>query len=109
MRYFVEFAYEGSPYHGWQRQPNAHSVQQEMEEAFSLLLGEPIQLTAAGRTDTGVHARYMMAHFDTSRGDLGAEWIHKLNIMFTKEILFFCKGRLSGFRRSYNCGTYPLS
>ena len=50
-----------------------------MEEAFSLLLGESVQLTAAGRTDTGVHARYMVAHFDISRDDLDEEWIAKLN------------------------------
>ena len=79
MRYFVEFAYEGTSYHGWQRQPNAHSVQQALEEGFTLLLGEPIQLIAAGRTDTGVHARYMVAHFDCNRDDLGPEWIGKLN------------------------------
>ena len=93
MRYFVEFAYDGSPYHGWQRQPNAHSVQEAMEEAFSLLLGESIQLTAAGRTDTGVHARYMVAHFDTTHEDLGPEWIHKLNSYFSESI------SLIGFHR----------
>lgn len=50
-----------------------------MEEAFTLLLGESVQLIAAGRTDTGVHARYMVAHFDISREDLGDDWIAKLN------------------------------
>lgn len=79
MRYFVEFSYDGTPYHGWQQQPNALSVQQVMEEAFSLLLGESVQLTAAGRTDTGVHARHMVAHFDITRDDLGDEWVAKLN------------------------------
>ena len=64
MRYFVTFSYDGSPFHGWQRQPNARSVQQVMEEAFSLILSEPVELTAAGRTDAGVHARMMVAHFD---------------------------------------------
>lgn len=64
MRYFAEFEYNGTRYHGWQFQPNAISVQEVMEKAFSLLLHTPIQLTAAGRTDTGVHARMMVAHFD---------------------------------------------
>lgn len=65
MRYFAEFEYNGTRYHGWQFQPNAISVQEVMEKAFSLLLHTPTQLTAAGRTDTGVHARTMVAHFDT--------------------------------------------
>ena len=57
-----------------------------MEEGFSLLLGEPIQLTAAGRTDTGVHARHMVAHFDCSREDLDTEWIIKLNSYLPESI-----------------------
>ena len=64
MRYFVFFSYNGTAYHGWQFQPNASSVQQQMESAFGTLLREPVTLTAAGRTDTGVHARLMVAHFD---------------------------------------------
>lgn len=66
MRYFVFFAYNGAGYHGWQSQPNALTVQQEMEQAFETLLQEHIALTAAGRTDAGVHASFMVAHFDTS-------------------------------------------
>tara|TARA_A200000113_G_scaffold56561_1_gene47735 strand:+ start:3524 stop:4282 length:759 start_codon:yes stop_codon:yes gene_type:complete len=66
LRYFVFFAYNGAGYHGWQSQPNALTVQQEMEQAFEKLLQEPIALTAAGRTDAGVHASFMVAHFDTS-------------------------------------------
>ena len=64
FRYFVELAYEGSAYHGWQRQPNAKSVQQVLEDAFSKLTRESVSLMGAGRTDTGVHARQMFAHFD---------------------------------------------
>lgn len=65
MRYFIYFSYRGTAYHGWQRQPNGISVQQVMEEAMSLIFAEPIALTAAGRTDAGVHAQLMVAHFDT--------------------------------------------
>ena len=64
-RYFVELSYNGSAYHGWQRQPNAMSVQQALEESLSKLTRERISLVGAGRTDTGVHARQMFAHFDT--------------------------------------------
>ena len=65
MRYFLKLAYNGSSFHGWQRQPNAGSVQQVLEEALSVVLRENTQLTGAGRTDTGVNARVMYAHFDT--------------------------------------------
>lgn len=65
MRYFIEFAYDGGAFHGWQRQPNALSVQQTLEEALATILGVPTPLTGAGRTDTGVHARQMYAHFDS--------------------------------------------
>ena len=64
MRYFVEFAYNGSAFHGSQRQPNAVSVQEVMEEAFTTVLRQPVALTFAGRTDAGVHAEQMFAHFD---------------------------------------------
>ena len=63
-RYFLEFHYTGKSYHGWQRQPNAISVQEVMEEALKTLLKKTIPLIAAGRTDTGVHAKQMFAHFD---------------------------------------------
>ncbi len=65
MRYFIEITYDGTPYHGWQRQPNAISVQEKLEEAVSTLLRRNISLTGAGRTDTGVHARQLFAHFDS--------------------------------------------
>ncbi|MBR2776691.1 MAG: tRNA pseudouridine(38-40) synthase TruA [Prevotella sp.] len=65
QRYFVTFSYDGTRYHGWQIQPNGDSVQQRLQEALSTLLREEICVTGAGRTDTGVHARMMVAHFDT--------------------------------------------
>lgn len=64
-RYFIQFSYDGTAYHGWQIQPNAVSVQQKLNEALSTLLRSPIETTGAGRTDTGVHAAKMTAHFDT--------------------------------------------
>ena len=64
MRYFIEISYDGTPYHGWQRQPNAMTVQEQLEEALSTLLRKTTSLTGAGRTDTGVHARQLFAHFD---------------------------------------------
>ena len=64
MRYFIEFSYNGTNYHGWQKQPNANTVQEEMEKCMSVLLQEEIELMGAGRTDSGVHATQMFAHFD---------------------------------------------
>ena len=64
MRFFITFAYDGTRYHGWQRQPNGITVQERLEEALSAVLRAPIEVTGAGRTDTGVHASMMVAHFD---------------------------------------------
>jgi tRNA pseudouridine38-40 synthase len=64
LRYFIKLAYNGTQYHGWQYQPNAASVQETMNKAFSVLLNTTINLMGAGRTDTGVHAKEMYAHFD---------------------------------------------
>ena len=62
MQYFIQLSYNGTPYHGWQRQPNAVTVQQTVEEALSTILRKPITIMGAGRTDTGVHAEMMYAH-----------------------------------------------
>ena len=64
QRYFIFLSYDGTHYHGWQSQPNALTVQQRLEEVLSLLMGSPTVVTGAGRTDAGVHARMMAAHFD---------------------------------------------
>ncbi len=63
-RYFLKLGYRGAPFHGWQIQPNAISVQEEIEKSISTLLRTPISIVGAGRTDTGVNARTMYAHFD---------------------------------------------
>jgi len=65
QRYFVRFSYDGGNYHGWQYQPNSISVQEVMTGKLQHLFGPDISITAAGRTDAGVHARNMYAHFDT--------------------------------------------
>ncbi|MDR2683123.1 MAG: tRNA pseudouridine(38-40) synthase TruA [Dysgonamonadaceae bacterium] len=72
-RYFVYLAYNGKNYCGWQVQPNGISVQQTLEQALTTLLQVPTGITGAGRTDAGVHARCMVAHFDTERPDLDTQ------------------------------------
>lgn len=67
MRYFITFAYRGTDFHGSQTQPNGNTVQAELEAAFATILREPIPLTFAGRTDAGVHAEKMVAHFDVAK------------------------------------------
>ena len=66
MRYFIRFAYDGTAFHGSQRQPNGITVQETMEKAIAMIFREEVPLTFAGRTDAGVHAREMYAHFDIS-------------------------------------------
>lgn len=67
MRYFIQFAYRGSDFHGSQRQPNGITVQEVLETALETILREPTPVTFAGRTDAGVHAEYMVAHFDSDK------------------------------------------
>lgn len=87
MRYFLELSYRGTAYHGWQRQPNAVSVQEVVETAMSTLLGKKIEITAAGRTDTGVHAEQMFAHFDVQLSVAEAkEFTFRLNRFLPEDI-----------------------
>lgn len=79
MRYFVAFSYFGEPYHGWQKQPNAITVQEVLETAFSTLLRETIVLMGAGRTDAGVHAKQMYAHFNFEQPIVIDDLVYKLN------------------------------
>ncbi|MDX9725594.1 MAG: tRNA pseudouridine(38-40) synthase TruA [Bacteroidales bacterium] len=80
-RYFIFISFKGTYYHGWQLQPNSISVQETLGEALSLILGEKIAVTGAGRTDAGVHARLFCAHFDSVKDDLapGSNIIFRLN------------------------------
>lgn len=78
MRYCLQFSYFGKNYFGYQIQPNQISVQEELEKALSTLLRTKTQIVAAGRTDTGVHARKIFGHFDTET-DLTAGFVRQLN------------------------------
>lgn len=78
MRYFIEFSYNGSTFFGYQIQPREISVQQEIERALSTILRTEIKTTGAGRTDTGVHAKKMFAHFDFHE-EISTSLIHQLN------------------------------
>lgn len=87
MRYFIELRYNGSAYCGWQRQPDAPTVQQRLEEALSTLLRAATEVTGAGRTDTGVHASFYVAHFDAGRLPMPVEqMVYKLNRLLPEDI-----------------------
>lgn len=86
MRYFVHFSYDGANYHGWQVQPNGSSVQAELQSALSTLLRKPIEVVGAGRTDAGVHARKMVAHFDVNEPLDVHQIVYRLNRILPRDI-----------------------
>ncbi|WP_420574504.1 tRNA pseudouridine(38-40) synthase TruA [Kordia sp.] len=86
MRYFIELSYNGEKYHGWQNQPNAISVQEVIEKALSTLLRSKTAIVGAGRTDAGVHAKQMYAHFDTDIVFNQTELTFKLNSFLPKDV-----------------------
>ncbi|NGY38876.1 tRNA pseudouridine(38-40) synthase TruA [Flavobacterium sp. XN-5] len=89
MRYFIKLAYNGTPYHGWQYQPNASSVQETLNKAISTVLNSEISIMGAGRTDTGVHAKKMYAHFDFETPFDIPNIVHKLNSFLPKDIVVY--------------------
>lgn len=89
MRYFIKLAYNGTQYHGWQCQPNASSVQETLNKAVSVILNSEINLMGAGRTDTGVHATEMYAHFDFEKPFDLKSIVHKLNSYLPKDIVVY--------------------
>lgn len=115
QRYALELAYNGSEFFGWQIQPKQISVQEEIEKQLSKLLGnEPVKITGCGRTDTGVHASYYVAHFDTTIEFDTTILLYKLNKMLPKSIVIFSiqavseefHARFSALKRQY---TYTIT
>ncbi|MCP4311586.1 MAG: tRNA pseudouridine(38-40) synthase TruA [Bacteroidetes bacterium] len=96
-RYFIQMAYDGTLFNGWQVQPNGKTVQEVMEQALSTLLQEEISVTGAGRTDTGVHASHFIAHFDTTKNRAGKEattpdnpqFLFKLNRFLPEDVVIY--------------------
>ena len=86
QRYFIYFSYDGANYHGWQIQPNGNSVQAELQKALTMLLGRETLVVGAGRTDTGVHARMMVAHFDSEASIEAPQLAYRLNRILPQDI-----------------------
>jgi len=108
MRYFIEIAYKGTHYAGWQIQENALSVQEKVEKALGTSLRETISLTGSGRTDTGVHASQQFAHFDTEK-PLNSKMFRAWNALLPKDISILglyevsenAHSRFDAFKRTY--------
>ncbi|MCI2229059.1 tRNA pseudouridine(38-40) synthase TruA [Polaribacter sp. MSW13] len=88
MRYFIELSYNGKNYHGWQIQPDVVSVQQKLNNALSTIFQQQIAVVGAGRTDTGVHASQMFAHFDIDI-ELKGDVVFKLNSILPNDIAVY--------------------
>ncbi len=86
MRYFIEFSYNGAAYHGWQKQPDVVTIQHVLEDAISTVLQKKIEVVGAGRTDTGVHAKQMYAHFDLEDAITDSQIVYKFNQLLPKDI-----------------------
>ena len=86
LRYFIEIAYNGKNYHGWQLQEDAVTVQEVLEKSLSTLLKNVIKVTGAGRTDAGVHAKQLFAHFDFREIEDVLDLVFKLNSFLPKDI-----------------------
>lgn len=103
MRYRLTLSYAGTRYHGWQHQPNALTVQQVLEEALAMLLREPVEVVGCGRTDTGVHARYYVAHFDTSNPTSGEQIALRLNHILPPDMAIMgCEETSPDFHARYD-------
>ncbi len=110
MRYFIELAYNGKAYFGWQFQPDAVSVQETIEKALYVILQQPTPVTGAGRTDTGVHASRYFAHFEADEIIDFESLIYKLNSILPEDIAVYdvfkvpddAHARFDALTRSYN-------
>ncbi|PKD19122.1 pseudouridine synthase [Salegentibacter salinarum] len=109
MRYFLELAYFGKAYHGWQNQPNAISVQEEIEKALAIIFQRKTDIVGAGRTDAGVHAKQIFAHFEVEAELDKESFLFKLNSLLPADIalkdVFKVKpdahARFDAYSRSY--------
>ncbi len=109
-RYFIEFCYDGTRYHGWQIQPNGNTVQAELQDALHKILRKETVVVGAGRTDTGVHARMMVAHFDTEEVIDCVQLAYRMNRIVPHDIAVYSvypvnpdmHARFSATKRTYH-------
>ena len=85
MRYFIDISYNGKNYHGWQIQKNAVTVQSTIQDVISKILGKTTDIIGSGRTDTGVHAKSQVAHFDVNK-EVDNDFIYRVNAFLPQDI-----------------------
>ena len=85
MRYFIDISYNGKNYHGWQIQKNAVTVQSTIQDVISKILGKSTDIVGSGRTDTGVHAKSQVAHFDVNK-EVDNDFIYRVNAFLPQDI-----------------------
>lgn len=109
-RYFITLQYDGTAYHGWQVQPNGHSVQAALQNALSTLLRTPCEVVGAGRTDAGVHASKMVAHLDLA-DDIDCMQVayrlnrilpHDISVLDIRQVDRDMHARFSAVERTYH-------
>jgi len=88
-RYFLELAYKGTRYHGWQVQPNARTVQEEIDKALGTILRKKVETMGSGRTDTGVHSKQQFLHFDIEEALERRSFLKKVNAVLPKDISIY--------------------
>ena len=110
-RYFIELSFNGEPFHGWQRQKEAYTVQQCLEEHFSVFLKQNVSVMGAGRTDAGVHAKNFFAHTDIDlKGLFPKDFVYKMNRFLPHSIVLHnlypvidnAHARFDAIRRTYH-------
>ncbi|MEX2379459.1 MAG: tRNA pseudouridine(38-40) synthase TruA [Vicingaceae bacterium] len=105
-RYFAYLMFDGTPFHGWQAQPNAPSVQEEVEKALKILMQAELNVVGAGRTDTGVHAEEMAFHFDCEESLDKQTFLHRMNSLLPKSIaLYDLKAVKSDFHARFDASS----
>jgi tRNA pseudouridine38-40 synthase len=108
-RVAIGVEYDGAAYHGWQRQPHSNSVQETLQAALGRIADRPVELTCAGRTDRGVHARAQVAHFDTESQRSARAWLLGTNsllppsvsLRWVQPVTEQFHARYTALRRSY--------
>lgn len=114
MRYFLELNYRGTDFHGWQKQPNASSIQEELERAFGIILRHPLEIIGSSRTDAGVHAEQQFAHFDLDTPLLSPDKIvHGINSVLpnaisVKKLVVVKDDVHSRFAATHRCYQYRI-
>lgn len=109
MRYALGIEYDGTGFCGWQRQSHAPSVQQSVENALATVANHPVTVICAGRTDTGVHARGQVVHFDSPAERSKRQWMLGINsnlpdsvrVLWIREVDDSFHARFAAFSRSY--------